>query len=124
MEWDEGRISFRRLAEDDLPRMHAWLNTPHVNQWYSEGDGSYATIVDHYGPMIRGEKPTSGYVMLLDAEPVGFIQWYLIEDHTEYGEALQVEPGAAGVDLFIGEPDLVHRGLGPAGLGRFLRAIV
>src|SRR5947208_822995 len=104
--------------------MHRWLNEPHVKEWYGEGDGSLEYITEHYTPMIRGEEPTYGFIMLLDGESIGFIQWYLIEDHTEYGQALQVEKGAAGIDLFIGNAELVHRGLGPEVIRRFARELV
>lgn len=124
MVWDENRIGFRPLSEADLPLMHRWLNTPHVNEWYGEGDGSLACITEHYGPKIRGEEPTFGFLMLVDSAPVGFIQWYMIDDYSEYAQALQVETGAAGVDLFIGEAEFVHRGLGPVVLRKFVRDLV
>jgi RimJ/RimL family protein N-acetyltransferase len=63
-------------------------------------------------------------VILLGGAPIGFIQTYLIRDHPEYAQAVQVGEGAAGVDLFIGEESAVHRGLGPQILRRFLHEIV
>jgi aminoglycoside 6'-N-acetyltransferase len=40
------------------------------------------------------------------------------------GELVGAEPDAAGVDLFVGEPDAVGRGLGAEILREFVRAIV
>src|SRR5262249_7750269 len=57
-------------------------------------------------------------------KPIGYIQAYWIGDHNEYARALQVGPGSAGVDLFIGEPEFVHRGLGSVILRQFVRETV
>jgi len=64
------------------------------------------------------------FVVLVDERPVGMIQTYRVGDHPEWGELIDVEPEAAGVDLFVGEPDAVGRGLGPEILREFTRTIV
>jgi RimJ/RimL family protein N-acetyltransferase len=107
--------------------MHRWLATDHVSEWYPIDDipkPPLDLVHSHYLPMIRGEQRTHPYVILLSGAPIGFIQTYLIRDHPEYAQAVQVGEGAAGVDLFIGEESAVHRGLGPKILRRFLREIV
>lgn len=123
----EGDITFRQLQESDLPQMHRWLATDHVSQWYPIDDIARPPldlVRGHYLPMIRREQPTEGYVILLGDAEIGFIQTYFIRDHPQYAEAVQVGEGAAGVDLFIGEADAVHRGLGPHVLRRFLRDVL
>lgn len=120
-------ISFRNLVESDLPQMQAWLAADHVAKWYPIDDvprPSLDLVRRHYLPMIRGEEPTHPYLILFDGAPAGFIQTYLIGDHPQYAAAVQVSEGAAGVDLFIGDPTLIHRGLGPGILRRFLRELV
>ncbi len=120
-------IGFRPLAEDDLVLMHRWLNTGHVAEWYPIADvrePPLELVRSHYLPVIRAKQPTRGFVICLDGRPVGFIQGYLVRDHPEYALAVEVSSGAAGVDLFIGEEDVVHRGLGAEILGAFLREVV
>ena len=51
------------------------------------------------------------------------LQHYRIGDDAEYSEALALGEEAIGIDLFIGEADLVGLGHGPAMLRRFLREI-
>jgi len=116
-------IAFRLLQRDDLPLMFRWINTPHVARWWDAAP-SLATVEAHYLPAILDPGPAQCYVILHAGASIGFIQTYLIADHPEYAAAVQVGPGAAGVDLFIGEPELVQRGLGPRLLRQFLREVV
>lgn len=116
-------IGFRPLRSDDLPLIYRWLNTPHVARWWDAAP-SLAAVEAEYLPYIRDAGSAQCYTILLAGEPIGFIQTYLIDDHPEYAAAVQVEPGAAGVDLFIGDPGLVHRGLGPRVLQQFVRQVV
>ena len=116
-------IGFRPLQRDDLPLMYRWINTPHVARWWDAAP-SLAAVEAHYLPAILDPGPTQCYAILLAGAPIGFIQTYLIDDHPEYAVAVQVGRGAAGVDLFIGEAQMVHRGLGPRVLRRFVREIV
>ncbi len=50
-------------------------------------------------------------------------QHYRIADDAEYAVALALGEDAIGVDLFIGEAELVGRGYGPAMLRQFLRDV-
>jgi aminoglycoside 6'-N-acetyltransferase len=117
-------FTFRPLAEDDLPTMVRWLNTPHVRAWWQNDPRTIEEARAKYMPRIAGTEPTSAYVILADGRPIGYIQAYTIADWPEYAGAINVEDGAAGVDLFIGEEVYVHRGLGAPILRAFLRDVV
>lgn len=120
-------ITFRRLTEDDLPLMRRWLNTPHVAEWYYVRGvvrPSFEWVRERYLPRIRGEDPTRSFVIMLEGRPVGYIQAYRVEDNPEYEAAVQAPPGTVGIDMFIGEEDAVHRGLGSGIIGRFLQDVV
>lgn len=120
-------ITFRPLTEDDLPLMQRWLSAEHVAEWYPVEDvrnPPLELVRSHHLPMIRGEEPTRSFLISENGRPVGYIQTYLIRDHPAYARAVQVADDAAGVDLFIGEEDAVHRGLGPRVLRVFLDEIV
>ncbi len=124
---DPALVSFRPLETGDLRLMHRWLNTDHVAQWYSVRGvtaPSLDWVTERYMPRITGKDPTRAFVITLGGRPIGYIQAYFIEDQADYAAAVQVPPGAAGVDLFIGEADVVHRGLGADIVRRFLRDIV
>jgi RimJ/RimL family protein N-acetyltransferase len=102
-----------------LPLLHDWLQRPHVHEWWNE-HSTLDEVADHYGPSIDGGDPTDHYVVLLDERPIGFVETYLIADHSEWELTIGAEPGAVGVDLFIAEPELTGKGLGTQLLQQFV----
>ena len=52
------------------------------------------------------------------------IQTYLVSDYPEWEAIVEVGADVAGVDLLIGEEDLIGRGLGPQILARFASEVV
>jgi RimJ/RimL family protein N-acetyltransferase len=115
--------SFRPLTHDDVPVLHRWVNTPHVAQWWDDLP-TVDDVAADVGPSLDGHDPTAYFVIELDGRPVGMIQTYLIDDDPDYAEAIGMPERAAGVDLLIGEPDLIGRGLGPAVLHAFTTEVV
>lgn len=55
--------------------------------------------------------------------PIGYIQTYLIKDYRDYNQHVQVGEDVAGVDIFIGEKDFIHKGLGIIIIKKFLLEI-
>ena len=119
------RTGFRGMTMDDLPLLYRWMQAPHVLEWWWGGIApSYEVVAEKYGPRIRSEEPTDPYIMLSLDRPIGYIQTYMIRDYPEYAALVDTDDGAAGVDLFIGEEDYLHKGLGSHILRAFLRDIV
>jgi aminoglycoside 6'-N-acetyltransferase len=52
------------------------------------------------------------------------IQTYLVSDYPEWEAVVGPGAGLAGVDLFVGEDEMVGRGLGPQVLSQFAREVV
>ena len=118
-------FSFRPLAEEDLDLIRTWLLRPHVRRWYDDTpSGRYPDdSIAEYREAIHGEDPTDEFLIALDGRPIGTIQSYRIDDHPEYAAQVALGRPAFGIDLFIGEPDLVGRGHGPALIRAFLRDV-
>ena len=76
-----------------------------------------------YRAAMRGEDPTDMYLIRLEGRPIGVLQSYRIDDHPEYAAQLALGRPAVGIDLFIGEPELIGRGHGPASIQAFLRDV-
>jgi aminoglycoside 6'-N-acetyltransferase len=111
-------IRFRPLEESDLPRVEAWLRAEHVAEWWRD------PLEIALEKRREGRREVEHYVILENGRSVGLIQTYRVADHSEWGDLVGAEPEAAGVDLFVGEPDAVGRGLGPEVLREFARTVV
>jgi RimJ/RimL family protein N-acetyltransferase len=122
---DPELIGFRPLGLDDLWLLHRWFAQSHVAAWYRDEAGlSYDEVVAKYAPSILGDEPVHGFIITYDGRPIGQIQTYRVADYPSCQGHIDVYAGMAGVDLLIGEPDYVHKGLGSHILRRFLRDIV
>jgi len=117
-------ISFRPLTMDDLPLIHRWLGEPHVRQWWRDGGETLAQVSAKYAPRIAGAEPTRCFVIEYGGGPVGYIQTYRMRDYPDYNRHVGASDDRAGIDLFIGERNLVGRGIGTRVLTSFLRSVV
>jgi RimJ/RimL family protein N-acetyltransferase len=113
-------VTFRSMAAGDLPLLHEWLQRPHVRRWWGE-PASYKATVEHYSPALRGDEPVDLSLIVLDGQPVGFIQRYLTENADDLEPTLPAGARLAGVDLFIAEVGLTGKGLGTRVLRTFVR---
>ena len=119
------RYAFTPVREEDLDLVRRWLLEPHVKRWWDDGVKTpYPDAeIDDYQAAIRGDDPTYRYLAWIDGRRAGMLQHYRIADDPEYANALALEEDAIGVDLFIGEADLVGHGHGPAMIRQFLRDV-
>ncbi len=113
-------LQFRPLAEEDLPLMKDWLNSPHLQTWWRQGMLTLKEVHRKYLPRISGQDDARPYLVLENEEPVGFIQYYLVE--AGKGEWWPDECGenVIGIDLFIGAEENTGQGLGTRILREFI----
>ena len=116
----EGNIGFRRLTEDDMKLMHMWHQNEWVTKWYSGKKLTAREIRAKYVPRINGVKPVHPYIIQYEGRDIGYIMTYRINDFPAYAKCVDVDEEAAGMDLFIGEKEFIHRGLGAVIMRRFL----
>ena len=119
-------VRFRRLTDDDLPMLHAWLNDPGIVRWWEGDDVSWEGVVRDYGSATT-DPHLEHWLALVDGAPVGWIQCYPLAEEPEEAEpwwALGVARDAAGIDYLIGEPGARGRGLGSAMIRAFVRDVV
>lgn len=114
----DGDLTIRAMRDD--PAYYAllvrWRAEPHVHQWWDPDDPapSYDEVVAHYGPRVRGEDPTAACIIELDGRPVGYVQFYRWDSWPEDAREMDVDVDAHtfGLDIHIGEPDVIDRGVG------------
>ena len=104
--------------------MHKWLNTDFVSQWYGQKKYSYEEVLQKYSAKISVENLSNPFLILYARTPIGYIQSYRISDYPDYNKYVQADEKAAGIDLFIGEDDYIHKGFGTAILTKFLAEII
>src|SRR5262249_449054 len=112
-------MDLRPLRLNDVPLIVRWLEEPHVAAWWRDGMDLAAAIA-HYEPRIEGRDPTRVRISSISGRRMGGIEWYRWADYPRHAAELDVEPGAAGLDLAIGEPQLVGMGLGPRAIEQIL----
>jgi RimJ/RimL family protein N-acetyltransferase len=121
---DSSGLSFKPLARSDFPLLFSWLRNPAVVPWWDPPPADLAEVEEKHLPQIDGRDEVDAYIMTYEDEPVGFIQAYRLGSDPEYAAAVQEDPDAVGVDLYIGEDRFRHRGFGPFALRSFVHRIV
>jgi aminoglycoside 6'-N-acetyltransferase len=96
-----------------------------VKRWWNDGVKTpYPdAVLDDYREAIQGRDPTYHFLAHIDARPAGMFQHYRIADDPGYAEVLALGEDAVGVDLFIGEAELIGRGHGSRMVVQFLREV-
>ena len=116
-------LTFRSLTRDDLPLLRAWLQRPHVAEWW----GTVPTELEleaEYGPVIDGATPHRASVCLRDGVPVGFIQSYTpVATHAEGWWLDEHDPGVRGIDQFLVNADQLGQGLGTTMIRAYVAAL-
>jgi RimJ/RimL family protein N-acetyltransferase len=117
---------FHHMTAADLPLMRRWLDMPHVQAWWGEPETELGYIRD----MIEGQDTTRPFIFSVDGERVGYIQYWFIGDHqnaswiSDYPWLAELPPEAVGVDLTIGDPAKLERGIGSTVLRAFAERLV
>ncbi len=115
-------ISFTPVAAEHYPLLRTWLMRPHMREWWGDPEAELGYIRN----MVEGRDSTRPFLIVAGGVPVGYIQyWFIghhqnrdwIEDHPWLAE---LPRDAVGVDLSIGEPDQLSRGLGSKALAVFV----
>ncbi|MCA1399082.1 GNAT family N-acetyltransferase [Bradyrhizobium sp. BRP56] len=104
---------FRPMRPADLPLVKQWLALPHVREWWGDPAEQYALVSGDLD-----EPAMDQFIVATDASDLGYIQCYEL---TAWNSGFGVQPeGTRGVDLFIGEPDMMAGGHGSALIRAFV----
>jgi aminoglycoside 6'-N-acetyltransferase len=119
-------LGFRPLERGDFDLLVQWMAAPHVRYWWGD-PRDRAGVEAEFGPCIDGTDPTLVFVVTAEngetgSVPIGIVQSYMLRDTPKYEAAVAVTE-AAGLDLFIGERELIGTGLGKEIIARFLAEI-
>ena len=106
----EDLISFGEIKEEHIPLLVKWLNAPHVSQFWQESKDE-AKLKNKF---LTKNSKVIRQIIFLEEKPIGYIQHY--DALTFLNNIDDVWPelveGTVGIDQYIGEADLVNKGLG------------
>jgi len=116
----EGDLAIRRMRadRDDHELVVRWRNEPHVAAWWSTDDEPTPITLEHvaamYGPGAGDASWATACIITVGDRPVGYVQFYPWAHEADEAREMGVPviDGSYGLDIFIGEPDLIDRGLG------------
>jgi aminoglycoside 6'-N-acetyltransferase len=113
------QISFTCLKVNHLSRLLKWLNKPHVKEWWDQDVNWTSELVkEKFGSYVEGykldhesKKAIEAFVICVDGREVGYCQSYDVADFPVDGFVSHSKQ-VAGLDLFIGEGEMIGRGWG------------
>lgn len=100
------------MLRDDLPQLQAWLAEPHVAEWWDDASETIDGVEAKYQERVEGEHPVAPWVMEIEGKPIGFVQWYRVEDEAEWFPGVHIPPGTVAFDIAIGDPAYIDQGHG------------
>ena len=108
---------FRTMTAADLPMIKRWLALPHVREWWGDPDEQYQLVSGDLD-----EPAMDQFIVSAGGSDFAYIQCY---DLTAWNSGFGVHPaGTRGIDQFIGEPDMIDRGHGPAFIRAFIERVL
>jgi aminoglycoside 6'-N-acetyltransferase len=99
--------AFRPMTSSDLPLVRHRLSLPHVREWWGDPEEQYRLVSGDLD-----EPAMDQYMFSTAGSPFAYLQCYdLAAWNSGFGTH---PPGTRGIDLFIGEPDMIERRHGAA----------
>ncbi|KAJ55538.1 aminoglycoside adenylyltransferase [Actibacterium mucosum KCTC 23349] len=97
--------NFRKVLNGDLPLLATWRAAPHVRVWWdSDEPDSPAELTD---------SRVARFIVSLGDRPFAYMQDYTVHGWDGH-HFFELPLGSRGIDQFIGLPDMVGKGHGPA----------
>jgi|GEM_PF-457749 len=86
-----------------------WVRSEHVARWWGDPAMRLSQFDDTSGP--------DNAIIALDGTPIGYIRWEVVDPDALAAIGLRdIPPGSIDMDICIGDPGRVGRGVGPAAL--------
>jgi aminoglycoside 6'-N-acetyltransferase len=109
----KSRYAFRAVEADDLPMLGGWLKQPHLVEWWGDPAEAVAEI-----EAAMDDVATEPLIVELNDQPIAYLQSY--DPHLEDDHPYKDQPmGTLGIDVSIGDPDMIGKGHGSAIIREF-----
>ncbi|WP_325166663.1 GNAT family N-acetyltransferase [Viridibacillus soli] len=113
-------INIRKMTDNDYEVMAKWLSTKEVLEFYGDVNSPFTIdqVRNKYEPRIRGDVLVSPFIVELGSSPIGFMQYYKLEEQNDFGYS--TNQVVYGIDQFIGVPNLFNKGYGTIMVSTFI----
>jgi aminoglycoside 6'-N-acetyltransferase len=106
----EADVTLTPFSSTEIARLRRWLAAPHVAAWYLDPEDHVAWAAN---PPPNGERA----LIAVGERAVGYIRWQTVSREVLDSVGLhEIPAGSVDVDILIGEPEFVGRGIGPKAL--------
>lgn len=97
------------VPERDVPLVSVWLSRPHVARWWGNPERALSELSAHDANAVA--------LIAVDDRPVGLVCWQTpSRSELEDAGLGDLPEDLVDVDIMIGEPEALGRGVGPAAL--------
>ncbi|MDX2259612.1 MAG: GNAT family N-acetyltransferase [Hyphomicrobiaceae bacterium] len=116
-----GALTFLPVEARHLPIIARWMEEEHWRAWW----GDPATELGYIRDMVEGRDTSRPFLFAVDGEPVGYIQYWFVGDHQSEAWIASnpwlalVPSDTLGIDMSIGRPEWLGRGVGSQVLRAF-----
>ncbi|QXC63241.1 acetyltransferase [Aquihabitans sp. G128] len=122
-------VGWRPFGRDDTVLMHRWLQQPHVSRWWDRVERTPESTAVEFDPESDENRHLHQVVIEVTDDagtttPVGWLQWYLLDDEPTWGPGLVPPPHTVALDLLIGVEAWIGRGVGPAAIRLISQEVV
>jgi aminoglycoside 6'-N-acetyltransferase len=111
----QARYTFRSVSKSDLPLLRQWRRLPHVARWWGSPtvEPEDEKLLDHNIAM---------WIVEIGGRPFAFVQDY--NPHAwDLHPFSHLPARSRGIDLYIGEADLIGKGHGSALVSQHVRSL-
>ena len=107
-------LAFRPVGPADLALLNRWIAADHVARWWDASEPFAAADLDR--------PDVAMWLVSADGVPFAYVQDYDV--HAEPGHHFgHLPPGSRGIDLFVGPPEMLGRGLGTRLIARHMERL-
>ncbi|MDZ5473057.1 GNAT family N-acetyltransferase [Bacillus sp. 31A1R] len=114
-------LTIRAMNQNDFPLMAKWLSHPEVLKFYEESPYNLEQVFLKYGPRVEGKHYVKPCIVEYKLLPIGYIQYYPVQDSELKAYAMRENGVIFGIDQFIGEPEMWGKGIGTSMVSLMLK---
>lgn len=106
----EADVTLTPFSSTEVTLLRRWLMAPHVAAWYPDPE-------DHVEWATNPPPGGARALIVVGERTVGYVRWQAVSRETLDSVGLhEIPAGSVDVDILIGEPEFVGRGIGPKAL--------